>query len=99
MAMAQSTLSSCGTAGCVRERPRAYRCPRFGSKPSGAAESIRSRPAAAGELADVKRNKEKRKLRLQAEETAERDASAPGRAVLDRLTDAVARPVTPGPKA
>jgi len=45
----------------------------------------------------VKRSKAKRKLRLQAEETAERHASAPGRAVLDRLTDAVARPAAPTP--
>ena len=48
---------------------------------------------------DVKRNKAKRKLRLQAEATAERDASAPGRAVLERLTDAVAPPATRAPQA
>ena len=47
----------------------------------------------------MKSNKAKRKLRLQAEETAERDASAPGRAVLERLTDVVTRPPTRTPKA
>ena len=46
----------------------------------------------------MKRNKAKRKLQAQAEAAAERDASAPGKAVLERLTDTVQKPTAPAPR-
>ena len=54
-------------------------------------------PSLTWELADMRRNNAKRKLRIQAEEDAERDACAPGRAILERLTDTDSPPVTGAP--
>ena len=71
----------------------------FGSKPLGREVGSRSPPRRVQrEMAHVKRNKAKRKLQVQAEAAAERDASAPGKAVLERLTDAVKQPTAPAPR-